>query len=80
MKAWNSATVKHPSFFLVTQVLSIFESLLSFAPALVLGILELDVLLLLIQILSLLGPAILVPFGSGFEFIRANLLPQRFMF
>ena len=64
--------MKHPSFSLVTQVLGMFESLLSFTPALILGILELDLLSLLIQILSLLGPGLLVPFGSDFEFIRAN--------
>ena len=56
MEAWNSTTVKHPSFFLVTQVLSIFESLLSFAPALILGILELDLLASEVHVLSMSEP------------------------
>ena len=72
--------MKHPSFILVTQVLSIFESLLSFSPALILGILELDLLSLLIQILSLLGSTILLPFGWYFYQVWAMILPQRFMF
>ena len=57
----KSIVLIYPSFFLVTQVLSIFESPLSFASALVLGILELIFLSLLIHILSLLGPTILLP-------------------